>query len=53
MDRKLKSEIARIEATQGKLRESIDEARRLAQQADSLLQNHKRNLRDQGSQAAG
>lgn len=52
MNRKLDSEIALIEATQGKLRESIKEARRLAEQVDSLLQTHKATLRDQGEQAA-
>lgn len=45
MDKKVEKEIARIEATQGKLRESIEETRRLAAQADELLKAHKQTLK--------
>ncbi len=44
MDKKVEKEIAEIEATQGKLRESIEETKKLAEQADKLLKAHKKTL---------
>lgn len=44
MNEKQKSQIERIEDTQEALRETIDEAKRLAEEADKLLQSHKSEL---------
>jgi hypothetical protein len=53
VDRKFENEIDQIEATQGMLRESIEEARKLAEQADRLLKTHKANFQDQADRAVG
>jgi hypothetical protein len=42
-------EIHEIEKTQEALRDSIDEAKRLAEKAEALLQKHKKTLGDQSS----
>lgn len=47
MDKKIEREIKEIEVTQGKLRESIAQTKGLAEQADKLLQKHKKTLRNQ------
>ena len=46
---KLEKEVARTEETQGALRESIERARELAEQADELIQKHKATLEDEES----
>ena len=46
---KQNQEIAEIEATQKALRESIEATKGLAQKAESLLQKHKRTLKDQST----
>jgi predicted transcriptional regulator len=46
---KLEKEVARIEKTQGALRESIERTRELAEQADDLIQKHKETLKDEES----
>lgn len=45
--KKLDDEIARIEATQEALRESIEETKQLSARAEKLLQQHKQALKDQ------
>ena len=47
MNKKVEGEIAKIEVTQGKLRESIEATRKLAEQADKLLKAHKETLKKQ------
>lgn len=49
MDKKIEREIEKIEETQGKLRESIEQTKDLAQQADALLKKHKKTLEDQSA----
>jgi hypothetical protein len=44
---KAASDIKKIEETQEALRETIDEAKRLSEQAERLLQKHKKNLQDE------
>ena len=47
MDKKtFEDEIARIEATQDALRESIEETKQLSAKAEKLLQQHKRALKN-------
>jgi ABC-type transporter Mla subunit MlaD len=45
--KKLEAEIARIEATQDALRESIEETKQLSAKAEELLQQHKKSLQAQ------
>lgn len=45
--KKIESQIKDIEETQGKLRESIEQTKELAEQADELLKKHKKTLNDQ------
>lgn len=45
MDKKVQKEIAEIEETQCKLRESIEVSRKLAEQTDELLRAHKETLK--------
>lgn len=45
MVKKFDEEIARIEQTQGALRESIEQTKELAEQAEKLLQKHKATLK--------
>ncbi len=40
-------EVARIEATQGALRESIEQTKELAEKADKLLKAYKSNLNEE------
>lgn len=47
MDKKLDDEIARIEATQKALRDSIEETKQLSARAEKLLQQHKQALKGQ------
>ncbi|MFA6113261.1 MAG: hypothetical protein WC729_04700 [Sphingomonas sp.] len=47
MNKKLEDEIARIEATQEALRDSIEETKQLSAKAEELLQQHKKALQDQ------
>ena len=47
MNKKLEDEIARIEATQEALRESIEETKQLSAKAEKLLQQHKKALQEQ------
>lgn len=44
--RKAEQEIARIEEAQRALRESIDRTKELAEEADKLIQVHKKSLKD-------
>lgn len=44
--KKLQDEVARIEETQGALRDSIEQTRLLAESADALLQKHKASLQE-------
>ena len=46
MDMKIEGEIAKIEATQQALRESIEATKGLAADAEQLLQQHKKTLKD-------
>lgn len=47
MNKKIEREIEEIEDTQGKLRESIEQTKELAEQADKLLKKHKKTLKGQ------
>ena len=47
VDKKIEREIKEIENTQGKLRESIEQTKDLAEQADKLFKKHKKTLKDQ------
>lgn len=53
MNKKLVDEVAAIEETQGALRESIEQTKALAQQADKLLKKHKANLKNQATSTPG
>lgn len=44
MDKEADKEIERIERTQEALRESIEEAKRLSEDAQTLLRKHRRKL---------
>jgi len=44
--KKAQEEIEKIEATQRALRESIERTKELAEEADKLLQDHKKTLKD-------
>jgi hypothetical protein len=41
--------IQKLEETQEALRKSIDDAKRLAEEADRLLKEHKKDLDDKGA----
>jgi hypothetical protein len=47
MNKKVNGEIARIEAAQKALQESIEVTKNLAKEAETLLQKHKQTLKDQ------
>lgn len=49
MPKKIDREIEKIEKTQEQLRESIDRTKELAADADKLLKQHKKTLKDQDS----
>ena len=49
MNKKIEGEIAKIEATQKELRESIEATKGLAERAEKLLRQHKKTLEDEGA----
>lgn len=49
MNKKVEREIAEIEATQEKLRDSIEQTKELAEHAETLLKKHKKTVKDQAS----
>lgn len=50
MNKKIEAEVAKIEETQGALRESIEQTKALAEQAEKLMKRHKETLKkDQSS----
>jgi hypothetical protein len=47
MDRKIDEEIASIERTQRELRDSIERAKELTEDADKMLKEHKKTLENE------
>ncbi len=45
MNKKLEEEVASIEATQGALRDSIEQSKLLSDQVDKLVKKHKASLK--------
>lgn len=45
MNKKIAEEVAKIEETQGALRDSIEQTKALAEQAEKLLKQHKKTLK--------
>lgn len=50
MDEKIKAEIEKIEDNQTELRASIEQTKKLSQQADKLMKQHKKTLKEQAKE---